>query len=287
MKMNATPLLLSALVASALATPSGDYVGSLMITDSQSVDVTLAFVDEAHLNFLVSAEVEGRTVTGIDCENEGYSYSSDNTLMLTGLHDEGNCIHDNLEENGAELESVSFDPESDKITIKLADYDFSLELTKKSTAIFAFRQLKTKTVAAPKGVYKGSVKLLSGKRVSVTVDVGESWALSTLALKLQKGGEVVECKGVHYNYLGDLPGGRSGEMKVTLEKSSKKGDCTYDAFQSNMDATLSSVVVMNYQQGVNNRRALLIFDVVEDTFTLNFSGASLSLRTHSMKLTKQ
>jgi len=283
MKMNATLLLLSALVASALATPSGDYVGSLMITDSQSVDVTLAFVDEAHLNFLVSAEVEGRTVTGIDCENEGYSYINDNTLMLTGLHDEGNCIHDNLEENGAELESVSFDPESDKITIKLADYDFSLELTKKSTAIFAFRQLKTKTVAAPKGVYKGSVKLLSGKRVSVTVDVGESWALSTLALKLQaEGGEVVECKGVHYNYLG----GGSREIKVTLEKSSEKGDCTYDAFQSNMNATLSSVIVMNNEQGVPNRRALLVFDVVEDTFTLNFN-VGLFRRKVSMKLTKQ
>lgn len=72
----------------------------------------MSIIDGTHLKFKVSGAATA------DCENEVYALSG-STINIPGASTSGDCVHDALEQNGAKLDSSTYDSSADTIKVKV------------------------------------------------------------------------------------------------------------------------------------------------------------------------
>ena len=90
------------------AAPKGLYQGTRTVL---GMEVTGIMVLEAEtLDFAVTGPV------GIECDDESYEYKN-GAITFDHIDEKGDCLHDDLHSNKADLDSVTYDPKSDTITV--------------------------------------------------------------------------------------------------------------------------------------------------------------------------
>jgi len=92
------------------SSPSGSYTGSTSIL-GQTLNVEIMATATT-----VDLIMDG--ATSLTCSDEAYTYAN-GEVTLTTAHDDGDCIHDNLDTIGAEIDYVRYDEATNSVEVKV------------------------------------------------------------------------------------------------------------------------------------------------------------------------
>jgi alpha-galactosidase len=95
--------------------PSGTYSGTKSELGAD-VKATITIDDTSHAD--IDVEVTGITTISVKCPKEDYTLSG-TSVNLPNQDKPGDCLHDNLQKDGASINSVTYDASSDSITISV------------------------------------------------------------------------------------------------------------------------------------------------------------------------
>lgn len=115
--------LFSALLGVQQSTPIGNYCGSQSVF-GYSLEGFVQFKTPQLLDLSITGDFN------INCPNEPY-YFDGNYIILQNLYSDGDCIHDNLNDNNIIISSILFDDTNNQIdlSVKYSIAKFDLSLT--------------------------------------------------------------------------------------------------------------------------------------------------------------
>ena len=103
--------LFSVLFGLQQSSPIGNYCGSKTVL-GYSLDGFVQFKTPLLLDLSITGDFN------IDCPNEPYFFDG-NYIILRNLYSDGDCIHDNLNDNNIILNSILFDDTSNQIDLSI------------------------------------------------------------------------------------------------------------------------------------------------------------------------
>eukprot|EP00298_Acanthocystis_sp_HF-20_P018857 c22043_g5_i1.p1 GENE.c22043_g5_i1~~c22043_g5_i1.p1 ORF type:complete len:286 (-),score=96.10 c22043_g5_i1:86-943(-) len=250
-----------------LTDPQGTYSGSTTVI-GQTITVTITVIDSTTASLTTSGALT------VNCPKEEYSYQN-GVISLPTAGNAGDCIHDALDNNGASLNSITYDPKSDQVTAKL-QYSFlviSIQLKHKSDPISA--RVNTAVVASvpqiplreaflkyfvvyslqdPSGTYKGSKSILGEDFTGIIVINSDS----TFDFSLS-GAVSINCNNEPYTYANGV---------VTVTNLGVAGDCLHDVL-SQYGATLKSI---DYDTSTDTINVDIKYAFINIDFALQHQG---------------
>uniref|UniRef100_A0A7S3JTE8 Lipid-binding serum glycoprotein N-terminal domain-containing protein n=1 Tax=Aureoumbra lagunensis TaxID=44058 RepID=A0A7S3JTE8_9STRA len=194
---------------------SGSYTGSTTVL-GETITGHIVIDSDTEADLSLSGPVS------LSCADEAYTLDG-STITLDNVDEDGDCVHDALDEYDVTLESITYDATNDVITIEVKYLVMKISIVMTQDTIIKFQDLAALMIArshlgaSPDGVYKGSKTVLG---VSITAEMDFADDGNQVDLKIS-GPITLECDDEPYTLATD-------GSTLTLDNASKSGDCVHD-----------------------------------------------------------